>query len=844
MKRGNILKRIIIVLILTIIISFGSIYSQELGDVNNDNQITIVDALLVSQEYVGLTPAALTNPERADVDCNDFINIIDALLISQVYVGLLTDFPCNLIPELKLQYQCLNTQENTEIIQVNVLIKNIDVIEADLGLCEIQYCYNKEGKAEEIPVIKYADAGIQNTFVTLFPGAPGLASITFKNTAGKVPAGGTSIVNFTIVKLDNSLYDQSNDFSWDSTYINYADYRRMGLFYSDSLIWGFVCPTPEPTPKPQSVNIALNKFTKASSTEKDFLSKHAVDGEFTTRWSSLFADNQWWLCDLERYSNIEHVMIYWEAAFTKAYTLQVSDDQSLWTDIYQHNNGDGGIDGIPCEGFGRFFRIYCTERGTEWGNSFFELEIYGSQIGPEPYFEYLPLIVVNGMDMTFNASGSIYTIDAITEYLWDFGDGTSGSGSIITHSYTAAGTYIVSLTILASDSTSSGMSKEIIIYSPEPKIVFNWNRNVPDADELVTFSTKGSWDPDGTIVGYSWDFGDGSSGTGETINHSFSSDGFYTISLTLTDNDDNTATLLKNLVVDSRFAPPIDVLGNQIIDANGKSLYLRGFNIADPIYHNNEQEIIHYKNDWKVELIRIPLITERWWDVDSEKQEEYLIATENVVRWCRENKIYVIFDGWHEGGQGNVHQDFPKAKDAWHLLLPKFKDENHILWEVYNEPHDILWSDWVPMAEELVDIIRSYNPVATACIVPGVDWAQIAEVDNVAVAREKIIYAWHPYPHVYSAVWDDTTWDTNYGFIVNNGYAPVIADEWGFPLFDKGDRLYYGEVIINYFKSRGISYTAWLMYPWGETLIYEKWPDELRTEFGDLVFEDLNGLWP
>lgn len=81
------------------------------------------------------------------------------------------------------------------------------------------------------------------------------------------------------------------------------------------------------------------------------------------------------------------------------------------------------------------------------------------------------------------------------------------------------------------------------------------------------------------------------------------------------------------------------------------------------------------------------------------------------------------------------------------------------------------------MAEELVDIIRSYEPVVNICIIPGVNWAQVAEVDKIAVAREEIIYSWNPYPQGYGAKWDSATWDSKFGFIVNNGYAPVIADE-------------------------------------------------------------------
>jgi hypothetical protein len=65
--------------------------SQGPGDVNQDEDISIVDALLTAQYYVGLDPLDF-NPDAADTNCDGSINIVDALLIAQYYVGLITEF--------------------------------------------------------------------------------------------------------------------------------------------------------------------------------------------------------------------------------------------------------------------------------------------------------------------------------------------------------------------------------------------------------------------------------------------------------------------------------------------------------------------------------------------------------------------------------------------------------------------------------------------------------------------------------------------------------------------------------------------------------------------------------
>ncbi|MBN1698461.1 MAG: hypothetical protein JW881_13180 [Spirochaetales bacterium] len=78
------------------IIPQSQLYSESvpqgnLGDVNDDGVINIVDALLTAQYYVGLAPSSF-DAGRADVDCNGTVNIVDALLIAQYYVGLVDSF--------------------------------------------------------------------------------------------------------------------------------------------------------------------------------------------------------------------------------------------------------------------------------------------------------------------------------------------------------------------------------------------------------------------------------------------------------------------------------------------------------------------------------------------------------------------------------------------------------------------------------------------------------------------------------------------------------------------------------------------------------------------------------
>ena len=76
---------------------------------------------------------------------------------------------------------------------------------------------------------------------------------------------------------------------------------------------------------------------------------------------------------------ITSVTLNWEAAYGRAYTIDVSNDATTWTTIYTTTTGDGGIDQLSgLTGSGRYIRMRGTARGTPYGYSLWEFEVQGS----------------------------------------------------------------------------------------------------------------------------------------------------------------------------------------------------------------------------------------------------------------------------------------------------------------------------------------------------------------------------------------------------------------------------------------------------------------------------------
>lgn len=138
------------------------------------------------------------------------------------------------------------------------------------------------------------------------------------------------------------------------------------------------------TPVFSHVNLALNQPVTASSFQANSPycpASYAVDGNLSTRWATAWSDPQWIYVDLGATYNINEVWLDWENAYAKSFQIQVSANTNSWTTIYSTTTGLGGIQDLTgLSGTGRYVRMYGTVRGTTYGYSLWEFQVYGTPV--------------------------------------------------------------------------------------------------------------------------------------------------------------------------------------------------------------------------------------------------------------------------------------------------------------------------------------------------------------------------------------------------------------------------------------------------------------------------------
>jgi len=171
---------------------------------------------------------------------------------------------------------------------------------------------------------------------------------------------------------------------------------------------------------------------------------------------------------------------------------------------------------------------------------------------PHAAFTYSPTKPEANETVTFDASTSTPDGGTITNYTWNFGDSntTTTSTPTITHTFALYGNYTVVLNITDSEQKSDNISHNITVVA-HPHAAFTYSPLHPQVNETVTFNASASTPDGGTIMSYSWNFGDGNTSaiTNPITTHVYLSYGNYIVILNVTDTEQKTDNTSHTITV-------------------------------------------------------------------------------------------------------------------------------------------------------------------------------------------------------------------------------------------------------------------------------------------------------
>ena len=152
---------------------------------------------------------------------------------------------------------------------------------------------------------------------------------------------------------------------------------------------------------------------------------------------------------------------------------------------------------------------------------------------------------------TLDGSSSRDTDGTVKHYAWDFGDGHTDNGKVATHKFTSIATFNITLRVKDNDDATQTASKDVEVLSNSPPVAVIDAPASGFVKNSVHFDGTKSFDSDGRVTDYLWDFGDDSGKSHRPeVDHEFTKEKNFTVTLRVTDNKGQTGTKLKDIEIE------------------------------------------------------------------------------------------------------------------------------------------------------------------------------------------------------------------------------------------------------------------------------------------------------
>ncbi|WP_299245686.1 PKD domain-containing protein [uncultured Aquimarina sp.] len=388
---------------------------------------------------------------------------------------------------LSLEYKDASAGALTNVIKPHFRLFNNSSQDVSYSDLSIRYWFETEVDLPLNFFMDYAMIGSSNVKGQIIntEGNKHYLEITFDPSAGILARNaGSGRMEPKIANSSWSETDQTNDYSYDGTKKEFAEWERVALYLNGKLVSGLEPGTNVDTPT-AVINASTISGDGPLSVTFDASGSTDPNGDtLTYNWDFGNGDTATGVTTLYEFTEFGEALV----------TLTVND-------------GNGNSD---------------TETIT--------IMVTDPNVAPVAIFTSDTETGIAPVLITFDASGSTDADNDILSYLWDFGNGDTATGAIVTYQFETIGEFDVKLTV-SDGKAEDSITKKIIISDGNP--IANVVADVISgpAPLEVTFDGSASVHPPGNALSYSWNFGDGTTGIGQTVVHTFDTVGSYVVTL-------------------------------------------------------------------------------------------------------------------------------------------------------------------------------------------------------------------------------------------------------------------------------------------------------------------------
>lgn len=232
--------------------------------------------------------------------------------------------------------------------------------------------------------------------------------------------------------------------------------------------------------------------------------------------------------------------------------------------------------------------------------------------------------------------------------------------------------------------------------------------------------------------------------------------------------------------------------GNQILDVNGKALFIVGVSRPGLEYSCTgvgmyDQASFATMRRWGINTVRLPISSAFWLNTNG-TCPTYRTTLDRAIHNAEAAGLYVIVE-LHHSDHGHEQMPDQDALLFWQQFLPHYRTDPFLMVELFNEPHDVSWAVWhdggtVQTAssayvsvgmQQLVDVANTLAP-HTLVIVSGLAWEYdfSGMLPNFVLKGNNLIYGVHLYNFPGKQPQD---WANAFGFLESR--HPVLITEFG-----------------------------------------------------------------